>query len=153
MSDWPRVELNAVSRLRALSMALPHTVLRERVIDAPFDDVWAIAGDMEGGVPLMERGIRSVDILAHDEDRLRLRSHSAMGVELELDLILRPGWCVMQSQSFDIGMAAIPTDDGRTLFAHYEGMRGPGRLLRPLIWSKIGGDIRRLAKLARSRAG
>ena len=153
MSDWPRVELDAVSRLRALSTALPHTILRECIIDARFDDVWAIAGDMERGVPLMEQGIRTVEILSHEEDRLRLRTHNVMGVELELDAILRPGWCVMRSPGFDVGMAAVPVEGGRrTLFAHYEGIRGLGRLLRPLLWSKIGGDIRRLARHAGRRA-
>jgi hypothetical protein len=152
MSEWPRVELDAVSRLRALSRALPHTILRERVIDAPFEDVWAIAGDMERGTPLMEFGIRAVDILERDDDRLRLRTHSNLGATLDLDAILRPGWCVMRSPSFDIGMAAIPVEEGRrTLFAHYEGMRGVGRLLRPLLWGKIGGDFRRLTRHARLR--
>jgi hypothetical protein len=150
MSEWPRVEIDPVTRLRALCAALPHTQLRECVIDAPFEVVWGVAGDMERGVPQMENGIQKVDILEREGDRLKVRTHGSFGVAMDLDAELRPGWCVMQSQHFDIGMAAIPVDGGsRTLFAHYEGLRGVGRLLRPLFWSKIGGDFRRLARLVK----
>jgi len=152
MSDWPRVEIDAVSRLRALSAALPHTLLRERIIEASFEDVWAIAGDMEHGVPLMEVGIRSIEILQRDGERLRVRTHSSIGASVDLDAIVRPGWCVMRSPQMDIGMAAIPVAEGReTLFAHFEGERRFGRLLYPLLWGKIGADMRRLARYAGRR--
>jgi hypothetical protein len=150
MSEWPRVEIDPVTRLRALAAALPHTMLRERIIEAPFEDVWGVAGDMERGVPQMENGIERVEILEREGDRLKVRTHGGFGVTMDLDAELRPGWCVMRSPRFDIGMAAVPVDGGRrTLFAHYEGVRGVGRLLRPLFWSKIGGDFRRLGRLVR----
>lgn len=153
MSDWPRIELDPIARLRALSAALPHTLLRECVIEAPFEAVWSIVGDMEHGVPRYELGIRSIELLdrveREDGEHLRLRTHQSLGKTDELEVVLRPGWCVMRSTRLDIGLAAAPLDDGqRTRFAHYEGARGLGRLLRPLFWAKIGGDFRRIARLA-----
>jgi hypothetical protein len=156
MSDWPRIELDPIARLRALSAALPHTLLRECVIDAPFETVWSVVGDLEQGVPRYELGVRSVELLdrvaREDGEHLRLRTHQRLGTANELDAVLRPGWCVMRSARLDIGLAAMPADgDGRrTRFAHYEGARGLGHLLRPLFWLKIGGDFRRIARLVRA---
>lgn len=155
MSDWPRIDLDPIARLRALSAALPHTLLRECMIDAPFEAVWSVVGDLAHGVPRYELGIRSVELLdrvvREDGEHLRLRTHQSLGTASELEAVLRPGWCVMRSARLDIGLAAMPLDDGRrTRLAHYEGVRGLGRLLRPLFWTKIGGDFRRIARIARA---
>jgi hypothetical protein len=148
MSSWPRVEIDPVAQLRALSAALPHTVLGERVIDAPFDRVWSLVGDMEHGVPRYEEGIERVEIIARHGEQLELITHGRFGVHLSLDAVLRDGWCVMHSRLADIGMAAAPAADGsRTHFAHYEGSRLLGRIAHGFFRRKIDGDLDRIAAL------
>ena len=48
-------------------------------------------------------------------------------------MVLRPGWCVMQSRFLIGGMAAAPEAEG-TRFAFLGGLRLPGiQLLDPLL--------------------
>ena len=54
-ADWPLAELDPVQRMRVLVAGLPHVALAERVIEAPFEAVWAIAGDLVNGVPRFDR--------------------------------------------------------------------------------------------------
>ena len=91
-----------------------------------------------------------MEVLEREADQLKLVTRTVLGAELELDGVLRPGWFVMRSDRFDVGMAAVPSHDGRrTRFAHFEGSRGFGRLLHPLLWAKIGGDLQRVARYAK----
>ena len=61
--DWPLAELDPVQRMRVLAAGLPHVALAETVIAAPFDAVWAVAGDLVNGVPRFEHDVRSIEIL------------------------------------------------------------------------------------------
>ncbi len=148
--SWPQAELQTVARMRALAAALPHVVLVERVIAAPFERVWGIAGDLVEGVPRFEHDVRDVRILASEGDALSLVAGGPLGVRMHFDAVLRPGWCVMRSRLADIGMAAEPLDAGRTRFAHYEGSRWLGRLGRPVFRRLVERDLQRLAALAAS---
>jgi hypothetical protein len=70
-------------------------------------------------------------------------------------VVLRPGWCWMQSRFLVGGMAAAPHPDG-TSVAFLGGLRLPGmRALRPLIGAAGGplaaGALRRLAVRVRLR--
>jgi hypothetical protein len=48
-------------------------------------------------------------------------------------MILRPGWCLMQSRFLTLGMAAIPAGD-HTRFGYLAGLRVPGnRIIAPLL--------------------
>jgi hypothetical protein len=47
--------LDPVARLRIMAAAYPGCARVERVLDAPFDAVWAVAGDLEQGVPRFDR--------------------------------------------------------------------------------------------------
>lgn len=145
---WPGVEIDPVTRLRALAAALPWVSLEERVIEAPFARVWSYIEDLERGVPQFEGNVRRIEILARDGERLALRSFAPGGLAMHLDAVLRPGWCVMRGAFGEIGMAATPVGAGATRFAHFEGSRRLGRIARPLFRYFVRRDLARLAALA-----
>ena len=156
-STWPVAELDRIQRMRALAAGLAHVALAETVIDAPFDAVWAIAGDLVNGVPRFEHDAKRVEILARNGDRLDLMTYGRLGIRMRFEACLQPGWCVMRSRVADIGMAAAPDGAGRTRFAHFEGSRWLGRAGRAYFagqvrrdlakqhpWSGLGGDCVKL---------
>ena len=145
---WPDVPLDRIVRMRALAAALPHVALAERVIEAPFDAVWGIAGDLVNGVPQFEHDVRDVRILEERGDTLSLSAGGPLGIRMRFDALLQPGWCVMRSRAADIGMAAAPEGASRTRFAHYEGSRWLGRAGRSLFARLIARDLDRLAELS-----
>ena len=145
MTDWPTVELDPVARLRILARALPHVRLVERHIAAPVARVWSIAGDLEHGVPRFETLVRTARVLVRDGERLQLEATGLFGAT-RLDVLLRPGFCVMHGGPTDIGMAAAPEGAG-TRFAHFEGHRRFGRLAWPYFAWSIPRELARLARL------
>ncbi len=155
-SRWPQATLGNVARLRVLAAAVPGAVVREQLIEAPFDAVWAVAGDLEGGVPRFEPLVARARIHWRHGERLTLVTHSPLlGMPSRFDVELRPGWCLMQEtrRRYLVGMAADPEGE-RTRFAHLEGVpRGWGRLLVPLVRAAIGHDVRGIERLARERVG
>ncbi|HET9771326.1 MAG TPA: hypothetical protein VFS16_10590 [Acidimicrobiia bacterium] len=120
---WPAARLGNVARLHALAAGLPGAALAERVIDAPFEDLWAFVGDLEVSVPTFDRSVARVRIVERAGEHLRMRTWApGIPVPLPMDAVLRPGWCVMTSRpTFHVVvMAAEPTPDGRTRYAHLE---------------------------------
>lgn len=153
-TDWPTATLGPVRRLRVLGASIPGAVVRERLMGAPFDAVWAVAGDLEGGVPRFEPTVASARVVWRHGDRLTLETRSPARTVARFDVELRPGWCLMQEQGrrYLVGMAAEPDPDdpGRTRFAHLEGVpRGLGRLAVPLVALAVGNDLRGIERLAR----
>jgi hypothetical protein len=145
---WPAAELDPVRRMRILVAGLPHAAFRERVLDAPFDGVWGIAGDLELGTPQWKQDVAALAILERDDDRLGVEIRSHFGIRVRVDAVLRPGWCVMQGRLFAVGMAAAPEGE-RTRFAHFEAVRLPGTgLLRPLLRHRIHHEFETLERLA-----
>ncbi len=114
--SWPTVDVDAVQRLRVMAAATGAPMYVEEVIDAPFGTVWPVASDLEGELPKMVRAMRSFTILDRQADTLTARAVSAVGHRAEFDVVLRPGWCLMQSKYVIGGMAAVPEGD-RTRFA------------------------------------
>jgi hypothetical protein len=110
-----------VARLRALAAGLPNAAYAERVIEAPFDAVWAVFGDLEGGVPRFEWSVRSLAITRRDGEALELESSGVLGRRRKSRAIWRPGWCVMSDHAGigQIGMAAAPEGERRTRVAHF----------------------------------
>lgn len=150
-ASWPAAELDPVARLRALAASMPWVSLDEIVIAAPFERVWSYIEDMERGVPQFEGNVRRIEILAREGDRLRLRSTDPLGLRMQLDAVLRPGWCVMRGALGELGMAAAPVGPAATRFAHFEGSRRLGRIARPLFRRFVRRDLARLAALAEGR--
>lgn len=130
--DWPVAEFDPVRRLRVVAATTPGTSIRETVLAAPFASVWAVAADLEGELPhWLFPDIRSLRVTpTADSDRLTARALGHSGLRARFDVVLRPGWCLMQSRFLLGGMAATD-ENGATRFALLGGFRGPLRLLAP----------------------
>ena len=146
--SWPEAELDSVQRLRVMAAGLPGVGYLESVIDAPIERVWGLAGDLVNGTPQIELGVRSAQVIEQHGDHLTVRARLALGVPMTFNVELRFGWCVMQSRTSLVGMAAVEEEAGRsTRFAHFEGTRFWGRAFRPLFQWNIAGDIDRIRRI------
>jgi len=131
--DWPVADLDPVRRMRVLAAATPGVAYAEKLIPAPFEAVWEAASDLEHELPRMITDLRSFEITSTRGERLTARARGRLGQRARFDVVLRPGWCVMQSRFIIGGMAAAP-DGQATRFAFLGGLRMPGvRLLDPLL--------------------
>ena len=144
-ATWPTAALGPRARLRALAAGLPGAVLVERVIDAPFEDVWGFIADLERSVPTFDQDVRGLRITDRDGTRLQARAASSWRagfVPLAFAIDLEPGWCWMVSRPhlYVVGMAAEPDPDdpGRTRYAHLEGIALRHRLLAPVARATRG---------------
>jgi hypothetical protein len=114
--DWPVVELDPVRRMRVLAAATPGVAYAEKLIPAPFNT-----------------DLRSFEITSAWGERMIAHARGRLGQRARFDVVLRPGWCVMQSRFLIGGMAAVP-EVGGTRFAFLGGLRLPGmRLLAPVL--------------------
>ena len=132
--DEPPVELDPVRRLRVLAAAGGHRLFEERVLPGSFEQVWSVAADLEGELPGIVSGLRSFRVSAAEpgSDRLSGVAVSRIGHRERFDIVLRPGWCLMQSRAVVGGMAAVSGPDG-VRFAMFGGLRLPGaQVLRRL---------------------
>lgn len=147
----PRDALNPVRRLRVLAAAHPGCAYVERVLEAPFESVWAVAGDLASGVPQFESTVSRVELQRGESGRLLVTTHAPIGPARTFEAILEPGWCWMQSGLLLVGMAATPVGPATTRFAHLEGTRsGLTRPLRPLLRRKMWRELDRIEALART---
>ena len=156
-ASLPGATLDPIRRLRVLAQSVPGATLIEQLLDAPLDDVWAVATDFPTYLHRFEGGIRSARVLAAhgpDDDRaIDLRIQTIVGLPMRMNAIVRPGYCWMEARPrlYVVGLAAI-ADGARTRFAHVEGLPVPGgRLLAPLIRLAMAGDLRRIEALAQER--
>jgi hypothetical protein len=130
---WPVADLDAIRRLRALAGAVPGAFVAETVIDAPFEQVWAVVADLDHELPAYLPDVRSFTITRHDGERLEARARGYAGLRARFDIVLRPGWCVMRSRFLLGGMAAVP-DGQQTKFAFLGGARIPAqRAVAPVL--------------------
>jgi len=131
--DWPVAELDAVRRMRVIAAATPGVAYAEKLIPAPFSAVWDAASDLEHELPRMVTDLRSFEITSTRGERMTARARGRLGQHARFDVVLRPGWCMMQSRFLIGGMAAVP-EAGGTRFAFLGGLRLPGmRLLDPVL--------------------
>lgn len=130
-------DLDPVRRLRVMAACVKGTTYAEAVISAPIDAVWAVAGDLEGELHHLLPDVKSFRILTVDGDRLEALAKGYFGQRARFDVVLRPGWCWMQSRFLIGGLAAAPEPDG-TRFAFVGGFRF--RVLHPLepIVQRVG---------------
>ena len=138
---WPITPLSNITRARVLAAAMPGTWIEERVIAAPFDDVWRYVSDFERSVPEFEGDVSAVRITRREDNRLRLRANASwkfLWLPIWLDVALDRGWCLMRSlpQAYVIVMAAEPAGPRSTRLAVVEGIAVPSRALaamRPVL--------------------
>lgn len=153
---WPVAGLDPIRRLQVIAATTPGVIYAEQHIPAPFDVVWAVASDLEAELPRIVTDVAAFQVTASAGDRLQARARSRLGLRARFDVVLRPGWCLMQSRFLIFGMAAVP-EAGGTRFAGLGALRLPGaRLLGPvnrrLLTGTLGhGAIGRLAERAQSR--
>jgi len=126
MTDWPVAEFDPVRRLRVVAATAPGATVREMVLDAPFEEVWRVAADLEGALPHWLPDIRTVSV-SPDGGEALVVGHSRLRARFDVEL--RPGWCLMRSRFLLGGMAAHPEGEG-TRFAFLGAFRLPvGRLV------------------------
>lgn len=145
-TDWPAAGIDPVRRLRVIAAAKPHAAYGERIIQASFDDVWAIASDLEHELPALLPDVRSFVYAPQSSSPSSSASPSSYGgrqadargyagLRARFDVVLRPGWCLMQSRFLLGGMAAVPEGEEQTRFAFLGSLRFPG-------WPVIGLVVR-----------
>jgi hypothetical protein len=141
---WPAASLDPVARMRALAAGLPNAAIDETVFDAPFERFWPFIEDLEGNTPRYEGAVNRLRILDRHGEQIRLEARTPIGLWVEFDCVLRSGWCVMRSDSAQIGMAAHPESATQTRFIHFESASTFGWLARPLFAWNIRRDFQRL---------
>jgi hypothetical protein len=130
---WPVADLDPLRRLRVMAAATPGTDLTEWTIEAPPALVWQTASNLQVEMPRLVRDFRSVTITQGGGERLVMHARGYLGQRARFDVVIRPGWCWMQSRFLLCGMAAVP-DPGGTRFGFLGGVRAPGvTLLHPLL--------------------
>lgn len=124
--SWPVAELDPIRRLRVLAHSMPGMSYDEILLDVPYEQVWAVASDLERQLPLLITDIRRFTVTSAAGERLEAHARSPLGLRARFDVVLRPGWCFMQSRFLVGGLAATPEGEGATRFAFSGGLRVPG---------------------------
>jgi hypothetical protein len=138
--------IDPVRRLSVIAAGVKDATLVETILDAPYAAVWKLASDLEEGVPQFEPAVLAVQILERDGERLQVVVQTARGPEIPMTVVLRDGYCLMQSEHVSIGMAARPEGD-KTRFAHFESLTG-----HTMPREKLINELQTLEKLARASA-
>jgi hypothetical protein len=102
----------------------------------PLEQVWGVAADLEHELPHLVRDVRSFEYLPGvpaDDGVRHAVVRGSWHKRTEFSVVLRPGWCLMQSRFLVGGMAAV-AEDGGTCLAFYGALRVRSlRWLRPLL--------------------
>lgn len=143
-TGWPTAELDPVQRLRVMAAGLNAVMYAEEYIDAPVADVWDVAGDLEGELPHLVPTLKAFRMVPGHRpgtpERGSAWAYGPLGHKARFDVLLQPGYCLMQSRYVVGGMAAVAEGDG-TRFAVLGGLRS----------SRRAGALNVLRSLGRSR--
>lgn len=156
-SDWPTADLDPIRRLQIVAAGFTRPAHAERHFDAPVDRVWAVVSDLENELPQVIPGLRAFTVRDAEGERLSAVATSVLGHRERFSVVLRPGWCLMQSRLLASGMAAVTAGEG-TRFAYFSALRFPGsgavQRLRPAGRSGRRSDVLldRLEQRVRSRS-
>jgi len=144
-ADWPVAELDEVWRMRVLAASLPGASYAEEYFDVPFERVWDYIADMERSMPVLVPLFRDFRIVEHEGERLKARAIGRIGSRGAFDIVLRPGWCLMQDRFAVGGFAAVRVGEG-TGVAACGAPRVPGGKMFGLVYKRRGarGILRRL---------
>ena len=143
---WPVVELDPITRLRAIAAAYPNAGVAEAVVDVPFEEAWAWVTDFERNVHRFDTEVAKIRIRHRDGGRVRLWAWARfVPIPLPFDVTVEDGFCIMRGRvrAFLVVMAAAPTADGRTRYVHAEAVPLPGvGWLRRLVQRVVDRDVR-----------
>lgn len=145
-TDFPAVELGPLRRLQVIAGSLRNPVYAEHHFDAPLEKVWEVASDLEAELPELLPRLRSFT-MESDGEQTRAVAVSRLGHRERFDVVLRPGWCLMQSRLLIGAMAAEAEEDG-TRFAYMSSYRFPGGSSLQLL-RRLGVDTRSAAMFQR----
>ncbi|MFJ7205871.1 SRPBCC family protein [Streptomyces sp. NPDC098789] len=148
-TGWPTTELDPVQRLRVMAAGLGAVMYVEEYVAAPPDVVWDVAGDLEGELPHLVPTLREFR-MAGGPGQVQGWAHGPLGYRARFDVLLQPGYCLMQSRRVIGGMAAVAEGEG-TRFAVLGGVRGGGYEARALRALCALGDDRGRRMIARAR--
>ena len=148
---WPTAHLDPIGRLRALAAAYPNAGVGEVTVDVPFEDAWRWVTDFEHNVHRFDSEVAKIRVRHREGDRIRLWAWARfVPVPLPFDVTLEPGFCIMRGRfrAFLVVMAAVPTEDGRTRYAHAEAVPLPGAgWLRRVLQRTVDADLRGFVRL------
>ncbi|MEU3313383.1 hypothetical protein ABZ743_12065 [Streptomyces sp. NPDC006662] len=113
--------MDDVQRLHIMAAGVRGARVVERVLPAPFEEVWAAMSTLDF-LPDLQR----TRLLRAEGDRIELLARSTYGFRAHLRGFRRPGWCWLQSRFLLVGLAAAPTPGG-TRIALTGGVRVPAR--------------------------
>jgi len=152
ISPWPATELDPVRRLRVLAAGLGAAMYAEDHIDAPFAEVWSMASDLAHELPHLVPTIKEFHVRGGLTDRSMAWAYGPLGHRAQFEVLLQPGWCVMQSACVVGAMAAVP-EGGGTRFAVLGTLRGhvPAPLRMVLARSIGASRGRKMIERARRR--
>ncbi|WP_412076026.1 hypothetical protein ACLF6K_09550 [Streptomyces xanthophaeus] len=152
-TGWPTAALDPVQRLRVMAAGLGAVMYAEEYIDAPFDEVWDVAGDLEGELPHLVPTLQSFRLVPGFRpgapERGQGWAYGPLGYRARFEVLLQPGYCLMQSRHVVGGMAAVPEGNG-TRFAVLGGVRG-SREAKALNALRALGTDRGRRMIARTR--
>ncbi|MEU6064781.1 MULTISPECIES: hypothetical protein [Streptomyces] len=123
---WPTTDLDPVRRLHALAAGIRGAHVTEAHVDAPFERVWSLLGDLEGGFGQVVTDMERLRVVRREGERVEALARSRYGMRARLRGVQRPGWCWLQSRFLLIGVAATPEGAG-TRVAFTGGVRLPSR--------------------------
>src|SRR5436190_2164788 len=75
-----------------------HPAYAERRFGAPLEQLWPVASDLENELPLLVSGLRSFTVTQSAGERLSGEAVGTLGYKERFDVVLRPGWCLMQGK-------------------------------------------------------
>ncbi|MFD8146268.1 hypothetical protein [Streptomyces sp. NPDC059708] len=111
-----------IQRLRVMAAGVRGAKVVERVLPAPFEEVWPVMAALDF-LPDLAR----TRLLSADGDRIEVLARSKYGFRAHLRGFRRPGWCWLQSRFLLVGLAAAPDGTGGTRIALTGGLRIPAR--------------------------
>lgn len=155
--EWPTASIDNIARLRAMAAGVSGAAVTERLVHAPFEKVWEVLSDFEGGFGEVETDMRGVTVSEVDGERVELLARSRFGMRARLRGVHREGWFWAQSRFLIVAVAAVPVEErpegAATRVAMTGGIRVPGRaaLLPVGVRRAARGALGRLAALVEER--
>ncbi|MFI0939826.1 hypothetical protein [Streptomyces sp. NPDC021020] len=150
---WPAVDLDPVRRLRVMAAGLRAAMYAEDHVDAPFAEVWSMASDLSNELPRLVPTIREFRVsggTGGTGGRTGAWAYGPLGHRAYFDVVLQPGWCLMQSRCVVGAMAAVPEGSG-TRFAVLGATRSRQLLPVSLLAARGIGPYRGRLMIERAR--